>query len=748
MEEIKGYIKRFVFQKEETGFAVIEVICGEKAILCVGTIQGFSEGETVEITGEYIMHPVYKKELKIKTIKAVAPEDTLAIERYLGSGAIKGIGEALAARIVKNFGEDTFRIAQEEPERLAEVKGISERMARDIANQLAEKRDLREAMLFLQQYGITLNLANKIYQKYGLELYQIIKENPYKLAEDVEGIGFKIADDIAYKSGIAVDSDYRVRCGLHHTILQTTYEGHCYYPKELLIKKTEELLGIDRTYMENQLLGLAMDKKVVLKSEPEGDRVYSGFYYYEEIRCANKLLELRDTYDHPVSKYSDSKIREKLSVIEDDMGMALDELQEKALYESIRSGVFILTGGPGTGKTTTLNAMIRYLYEEGLDIQLAAPTGRAAKRMTETTGYEARTIHRLLEVGGEMNEDRAGEGRSYFTRNEDNPLEADVIIIDEVSMVDIHLLQALLQAILPGTKLILVGDVDQLNSVGPGQVLRDIIDSGCFHCVMLEKIFRQAAESHIVSYAHKINHGESIDFSEKYPDFFLLEKNDADVIYNYIEILMKEKLPKQFGINALDTQVLTPMKKGALGVEILNQVLQNRLNPPALDKAEHTYGDTVFRVGDKVMQIRNDYELEWEIIGKYNIPIESGNGVFNGDVGRIDSIDEYFKILTIVFDDGHKVEYPFSLLDELDLAYATTIHKAQGSEYPAIIMPLLGGPRMLLTRNLLYTGVTRAKNCVIILGSSQTVNEMIATDDVHKRYTSLKDRIIELSNEE
>lgn len=740
MEKIKGYINHFIYQREDNGYAVMEVMVDGKPETCVGYVQGYSEGEMVELEGEYVVHPIYKKQLKIQSIKAIPPEDKVAIERYLGSGAIKGIGAALASRIVAKFGEDTFRIAQEEPERLSEVKGISARKAIEISSQLAEKRDLRDAMIFLQKYGITQNLANKIYQKYGTGLYQVVEENPYKLAEDIEGVGFKIADEIATKSGIAVDSDYRVRCGIHHVLLQTTYEGHCYYPKDLLLQKTAELLGLETSYMDNQLQALVMDKKVVIRNTETEERVYAGSYYYEEVKCAAKLLELQLAYDHPISEYSDERILKLLSGICSEMEMELDKLQEKAVIESVKNGVFILSGGPGTGKTTTINAIIRFLTEEGLDIMLAAPTGRAAKRMSEATGYEAKTIHRLLEINGDVEQER----RAFFSRDEENPLEVDAIIIDEMSMVDIHLMRALLAATQPGTKLILVGDVDQLHSVGPGQVLRDVIDSKCFPCVMLEKIFRQAAESHIVSYAHNINHGEKIDFTEKYRDFFLLEKNDPEVIYHYIEQLMKVNVPKEFKIDPLEIQVLTPMKKGVLGVENLNRVLQERLNPADEKKAEHEYGDVIYREGDKVMQIRNDYNLEWEIVGKYNIPIDSGNGVFNGDVGKITEINEYFKTLTILFDDGRKVIYPFSALDEIDHAYAITIHKAQGSEYPAIIMPLLGGPKVLLNRNLLYTGVTRAKDCVIILGSGATVNEMIATDMVQKRYTSLKEKIIDL----
>ena len=742
METFKGYIKHFIFQKEENGYGVFDFVTEGKTITCKGTVQGYSEGETVEITGEYEIHPIYNKQFRISTIKAVAMEDKVAIERYLGSGAIKGVGEALAARIVEKFGDDTFRIAQEEPERLSEVKGISIRKAQEIAGQLAEKRDLREAMLYLHSLGITENLANKIYQKYGTQLYMIIRENPYKLSEDIEGVGFKIADDIAMKSGIRVDSDYRVRSGLIHTLLQTTYEGHCYFPKEELIQKVVDMLEVSREIVENQLLSLAIDKKVILKNGTGGERVYAGSYYYEEMKCATKLLELREAYEHPSMQYSEQKMDEILQEIESDMEMHLDELQRDALVSCVRNGVFLLSGGPGTGKTTTINAIIRFFLAENMEVLLAAPTGRAAKRMTETTGCEAKTIHRLLEIGGDFSE----ENKSLFGRNEDNPLEADVIIIDEVSMLDLHLLNALLRAIPLGVKLIFVGDVDQLSSVGPGQVLHDLMQSNCFPCVMLKNIFRQAKESHIVSYAHKINHGENIDFTQKYEDFFLLEKDNPEIIYNYIEHLMKNSIPKKFQIDVMSTQILTPMRKGVLGVETLNKIMQERLNPPDAKKQEHEYGNTIFRVGDKVMQIRNNYQLEWEITGKYNLPQETGTGVFNGDVGKIVEINEYFKEMTILFDDGRKVDYPFSALEELELAYAITIHKAQGSEYPVIIMPVLTGNQLLLNRNLFYTGVTRARECVILLGSSRIFHEMIQNNRVQKRYTSLGERLMELSD--
>lgn len=738
MDIEKGYIGHFTYN--QNGFAVFGLVTDNKTITCTGNASGFGEGETVEVTGEYVNHSTYGRQLKISTIKALEPEDTISIVRYLGSGAIKGIGEALAKRIVKQFGEDTFRIAQEEPERLAEVKGISLKKAYDFGAQIAEKRDMREAMMFMLELGISQNLSSKIYGKYGISVYSVLKENPYKLAEDIDGVGFKIADEIANKSGIPVDSKYRIRCGLLHVLYQTTIDGHCYYPKNELVVLAQDLLGVSTDDLDKEIAELVMDRKIILKKTEDEERIYINTYYFEEVKCAHMLLELRDSYTSPYTEKSNNELRDWIIRTENKLELELDELQREAVIKSLKSGVFVLSGGPGTGKTTTINTIIQILTDEGLDIRLAAPTGRAAKRMTETTGYEAKTIHRLLEISGEV--DREGNSLS-FGRDEDNPIETDVVIIDEMSMVDIHLLKSLLSAIVPGTKVILVGDVDQLASVGPGQVLKDILDCKTFDEVRLEKIFRQDEDSHIVSYAYKINHGEAIDFSVQYKDFFLIEKDSADVIYHYTDELMRRILPKQFGIKALDTQILSPVKNGPLGVFKLNEIMQERLNPAAASKRECTYGDATYRVGDKVMQIRNNYDLEWEIVGKYNLPLETGKGIFNGDVGYISDINSFLKELTVVYEDGRQAVYSFEQLDELELAYSITIHKSQGSEYPVIIIPLLGGPRKLLTRNLLYTAITRAKNCVILLGSSDAFTEMIKTDMVQKRYTSLGERIIE-----
>lgn len=739
MDNITGYVDHIVYQNSDNGYTVMTLVAEGEEVTCVGMCKGLGQGENISAEGEYIEHPVYGRQFKIQTYETVAPTDRAGMERYLGSGAIRGVGEALAARIVKKFGDDTFRIIEEEPERLAEVKGISERKAQEIAVQMEEKKDLREALVYLQQYGISNTLAVKIYNTYGMEMYSVMRENPYRLAEDVSGVGFRIADEIAGRIGIHTDSDYRIRSGILYTLLQAVGEGHCFLPLELLLRRASELLGVSEENIRPQVDNLIMDRKLVAK----GDAVFAAAYYYAELNCANMLRNLNipmlEAENLPAQ---DMAIRKRLERMAENLSMELDELQLKAVEESIKNGLFILSGGPGTGKTTTINMIIRYFESEGMDIFLAAPTGRAAKRMTEATGFEAKTIHRLLELNSALSDDDTR--RANFERNQENPLEADVVIIDEMSMVDIQLFQALLKAILPGTRLILVGDVDQLPSVGPGQVLRDLMNSEAFPMVTLEKIFRQAGESDIVVNAHRINKGEQIALDNKSRDFFLLERNDVNVIYKHMIQLIREMLPKYVNATPFDIQVLTPMRKGSLGCETLNGILQRYLNPADSHKKEHSYGNTVFREGDKVMQIKNNYQLEWEIVGRYNIPIDKGMGVFNGDMGRVLEINETMSTLLVEFDDGRRVNYPFSGLEELELSYAITIHKSQGSEYPAVILPLLGGPRMLFNRNLLYTGITRARNCVTILGSSETVRNMIDNVSENRRYTALESRIREI----
>ncbi|MEE1314191.1 MAG: ATP-dependent RecD-like DNA helicase [Faecalimonas sp.] len=757
MEIRKGYVDHIVFRNADNGYTVFCLSNEDGELTCVGMLPYISEGELVEVQGEYATHSIYGVQLQVASYEVQEPEDLASIERYLGSGAIKGVGATLAARIVRRFRDETFRIIEEEPERLAEVKGISERMAREIALQVEEKKDMRKAMIYLQKYGITLALAAKIYEHYGNLVYRVLEENPYQLADHVAGVGFKTADEIAARIGIHSDSDYRIRSGIFYVLLQAVTDGHIYLPKEELLQRATALLEVEISGIEQYLMDLSMEKKVVLKQVeterlqepcPENNysyvretvmetRVYAAQYYYMELNTAKMLHDLQLRYD-----VSELLIEKRLMELEREGELELDEMQRVAVKEAVKNGVFVLTGGPGTGKTTTTNAMIRFFESEGLDIFLAAPTGRAAKRMSEATGCEARTIHRMLELSYIP---EGNDNRMQYGRNEENPLEADVIIVDEMSMVDLSLMHTLLKAISVGTRLILVGDKDQLPSVGAGSVLKDLIASKSFPVVTLSKIFRQAEQSDIVVNAHRINRGEQLSLDNKSKDFFFLKRDDANVIISVVLTLIQKKLPNYVGADPLDIQVLTPMRKGLLGVERLNEILQRYLNPPSEKKAEKEYGGRVFRVGDKVMQVKNNYQLEWEIATKYGLVVDKGVGVFNGDIGRIIEINNYTDKLKVEFEEKKVVEYPYEILEELELAYAITIHKSQGSEYPAVVIPLLQGPRQLYHRNLIYTAVTRAKKCVTIVGSDATLREMIDNANVQRRYTSLAERLQEFS---
>ena len=738
MDIIKGYIDHLIFRNSDNGYTVMVVNHDGEELTCVGSFPVITEGETIEASGYYTEHATYGKQFQIQKLEVKTPEDTAAIERYLGSGAIKGIGIALAARIVRRFKADTFRIMEEEPERLSEIRGISERKAMEISEQVSEKRDMRKAMLFLQQYGISNTLGARIYKQYGTRMYGVIENNPYQMAEDISGIGFQIADEIAAKAGIHTDSDFRVRSGILYILTQISQEGHVYLPKTELIIRTVELLGVSQNLVEKHIMDLAVDRKLMLKENQEEVCVYSMSAYYTELNTAKMLHDLNISCET-----EEKKIEKKIEKLGKKYGYELDELQKQAVVTAAGHGLLILTGGPGTGKTTTINAIIDYFEAEGLEVRLAAPTGRAAKRMKEATGCEAQTVHRLLEISGGPDDE---EGPKQFERNEQNPLEADVVIVDEMSMVDIYLMHALLSAITVGMRLILVGDRDQLPSVGPGSVLKDIIESECFPVVCLTRIFRQEGGSDIVVNAHKINAGEHVSLDNKSRDFFFLKREDANVIISVVLTLIRKKLPPYVDADPYDIQVLTPMRKGLLGVERLNTILQEYLNPPSDDKKEHDTGKGRFREGDKVMQIKNNYQMEWEVRGKYGIPVDKGCGVFNGDMGIIREINTYAEMLTVEFDERRFVEYSFKQLEELELAYALTVHKSQGSEYPAVILPLLNGPRMLMNRNLLYTAVTRARSCVTVVGSPYAFNQMIDNKYEQMRYTSLKQRICELES--
>ncbi|MCD8096900.1 MAG: ATP-dependent RecD-like DNA helicase, partial [Lachnospiraceae bacterium] len=732
----KGYVEHIVFRNADNGYTVFQLVADGEELTCVGSFSLLSEGELIEVSGTMKVHPLYGEQLQAEHYEILAPEDETAMERYLGSGAVKGIGAALAARIVRRFHGDTFRIIEEEPERLAEVKGINERKAREIYEQMEEKKELRQTMMFLAQYGVSASLSVKLYRQYGAKTIQTVKENPYRLAEDIDGIGFRTADELAARIGIHTNSDYRIRSGLLYVLQQAAGEGHTCLLREQLLHRTAELLGVEEEGLTTQMMNLCIEGKLLIKEQDAQTLVFYSQYYYMELNVAKMLHDL-----NLKCEMEEAQILEKLRVVEQGEEIELDEMQRRAVVESVKNGLLIITGGPGTGKTTTINTIIRYFETEEMTILLAAPTGRAAKRMTEATGYEAMTIHRLLELSGEPSQERSA---ARFERNEENPLEADVIIIDEMSMVDIFLMHALLKAVCPGTRLILVGDINQLPSVGPGCVLKDMIRGEACPVVMLQKIYRQEGRSDIIVNAHKINRGEQVIPDNHSQDFFFLERQDPTVILRVVLALVQEKLPPYVNAKPFDIQVLTPMRKGALGVEHLNEILQKYLNPASSDKAERETAHGLLREGDKVMQIKNNYQAEWEARNRYGIAIDRGTGIFNGDMGVITRIDSLAETVEVLFDEYRTVSYRFDDLGAQELAYAETIHKSQGSEYPAVVIPLLTGPRMLMNRNLLYTAVTRARSCVILVGSRETFAMMIENTNEQTRYSGLEARIREV----
>ncbi len=775
----EGYIEKIKYKSDETGYCVMYVEGKEGEEIFVGTLPGASEGLYVIAEGEYVNHPQYDIQFNFTSYEIRMPKDTLGMERYLGSGIIKGIGAVLAKKIVKKFKDDTLRIMEEEPERLAEISGISERKAQQIAKSYLEKKEFQEVAIFLSGYGISVNMAIRIYNAYGNKVYDILRTNPYKLAEDINGIGFRMADDIARRMGIAQDSEFRLRSALLYALNTAGGEGHMYLPKPILLRRCVELTrgstnDVEGIYgqstfgyaeysdvasagfayeqtvelLEQQLMDLLIAGKIVIKQIDEEDAIYLASNYYVELNSARLLTDLQLRYE-----MNPAELDREIQAIEKEEGLTLDELQTTAVKSAIEAGVAVITGGPGTGKTTIINVIIKYFSKHGMEIKLCAPTGRAAKRMTESTGWPAQTIHRLLEINGAMEEDGRNPDNHgmHFSRNADNPLECDAIIVDEMSMVDAYIFYALVQAVPYGTRLIFVGDVNQLPSVGAGNVLKDIINSGCFPVTTLNKIFRQEDGSDIVFNAHKIQRGEHLILTNKSRDFFFIPQRTAAQIVEEVQTLTLKNLPDYYGLSPQEIQILCPMRKYEVGVENMNQKLQSRLNPKASNKPEHVRGDVVFRKGDKVMQIKNNYQQEWKIYGASKTGngkgyvIDEGVGVFNGDMGVITEISDYDEEITILFDDGRESVYNYKELDQLEHAFAVTIHKSQGSEYPAVIIPLLGGNRKLMNRNLIYTAITRARQLVIIVGDVNLVNQMIDNSEEQKRYTSLAFRIEELN---
>lgn len=745
LEEIKGYVDKIIYRNDDNGYTVLNLENNGCETVCVGVFHYVEEGEYVRLTGEFVNHSSYGEQFKVDHCEQIVPEDIASIERYLGSGAIKGIGGVTAKRIVEKFGDDALRIIDEEPERLAEIKGISLKKAQEIAIQQEEKRELRSILITLGDYGISNSISVKLYNQYGADVIDLIRTNPYRLADDITGIGFRKADEIAFAVGISPSSDFRIKSCITHTLVQAAGEGHVYLPDAELKERVmntlqpltvDDIADIEMADIERCTMDLAIDCKLVLKETEEGRQVFYSHYYYTELNTAAMLWKLNRK-----GKISSDEISRRIEQIEHDGDIELDEMQKHAIELAANSGVLVITGGPGTGKTTTINAIIRYFQNEYENILLAAPTGRAAKRMTEATGWEARTLHRMLELSGELEDTSKG---ARFDRNEENPLEADLIIVDEMSMVDIFLMNAFVRAIAPGTRVILVGDVDQLPSVGPGNVLKDIIDSGCFTTIKLTKIFRQAEQSDIVVNAHMINRGEHMQLRPDSKDFIFIRRENPEAILKALLGLVRDKLPGYVNAPVRDIQVLTPVKKGPLGVERINTYLQENLNPPDRAKKELAVRDFILREGDKVMHIKNNYELEWELKTGNGFVYETGKGVFNGDIGIVEKINEYNHLTEVRFDDGKYVIYEQDDLDELVLAYAATIHKAQGSEYPAVVLPLLTGPQVLMNRNVLYTAVTRAKQCVCVVGRAASVHGMIDNVRETKRYSGLKERIVEM----
>lgn len=733
MVEVIGIIEGIVFRNEDNGFSVVEVREEGKnnLVTAVGNFPFVNQGERVRLIGEWTTHPEYGQQLKMETYSSVAPSSIVGMENYLASGLIRGVGSSTAKKLVEHFGLDVLDIIQLNPQRLTEIDGIGITRAEMIASSFAEQKEIREVMIFLQSYSITTSYAIKIFKAYGNNTINLIRENPYRLAEEVVGIGFKTADTIARSMGVDINSPYRAIAGTKHILSRAASDGHTYLPREELINKTNQLLSVDKSLVENALTALALSQSVVMEEIEEHIAVFLAPFFNAEANTAKRLrdLTLVDTYGIITN------IDDKISRFQKKHDIQLADQQREAVTQAMQNGVVIITGGPGTGKTTTINCIIELLTHEGLTVELSAPTGRAAKRMTEATGREAKTIHRLLEYGFS---DENGDG---FQLDEDNPLKADAVIIDEMSMVDILLANHLLKAILPGTRLIMVGDIDQLPSVGPGNVLHDIIKSGIIRIVQLTEIFRQAQESMIILNAHRINHGELPQLNVKDKDFFFDRRDSASDILSTLNDLVSRRLPGFGGYHPLkDIQILVPMRKGMVGVNNLNIELQSVLNPPASFKKEKTYREILYRQGDKVMQIKNNYKLQWRKV-ENDEEISRGEGVFNGDMGFVQDIDNEEQTLTVLFDDDKTVIYEFSQLDELELAYAISIHKSQGSEFPVVIIPLISGPPMLMTRNLLYTAVTRAKELVVLVGREKTIGEMVYNNHIAKRYSSLSKRL-------
>lgn len=736
MEEVilKGEVDGIIFRNAENGYTVFTIISEDEEVTCVGIMPLIHEGETLDIHGVWITHPVYGKQLQVNTCEKSMPTSKAGMQRYLSSGLIKGLGPKTAERIVERFGEASFYVIEEKPDLLTEIRGITNAKAQRISEIFREQHELRQVMMFLQSYEVSPAYIMRIYKKYKGRTFEIVKTNPYRLADDIFGIGFKMADKMAASGGIAVDDPNRVKAAIKYVLNQAAASGDCFLPKGILLGQAVELLELHPQAVENGIRELQVESQIWQENIEGVEAVYLNFYFYAEMAVAKRLLELSmDTCEVDLDE-----IQKKILSMEKETGVTLAAEQRQAVMEAMQGGVMIITGGPGTGKTTTINTILHLLKQEEKEVLLAAPTGRAAKRMTEATGVEAKTIHRLLGTTYVSEDTR----RQSFEKNEEEPIETDVLIIDETSMVDIHLMQALLRAVANGTGVIFVGDVDQLPSVGAGNVLKDMIHSDRLKVVRLQHVFRQAQESAIIMNAHRINQGQEPVLNEAGTDFFFMRRPYAQEVLTTVKELVLSRLPDFTGRDGVtEMQILTPMRKGVLGVQNMNQVLQEALNPPSRKKKEKVYRQMIFREGDKVMQIKNNYNIVWRNYNQHGVRIDEGLGIYNGDAGRIQKIDEENELLRVLFDDGKCVDYEFTQLEELELAYAITIHKSQGSEYPVVILPIYSGPPMLMTRNLLYTAVTRAKQLVVLVGLREMVSGMIANNREVRRHTGLALRI-------
>lgn len=736
MEKIEGMISDIVFKNEDNGYVIAHLSNENNDVVIVGCMPTLTVGESIEVEGKWVNHKTYGTQFEVSSFMPVTPSSIEGIYVYLSSGMIKGIGEKMAKRIIDKFGVDTLDIIQNSPHRLSEVEGIGSKKIEQIAKSYEDNRELRNIIMQLSPYGITPNLCLKIYKKYKNKAVDVISRNPYKLAEDVRGIGFKVADKIAENLGIDKLSKDRIMQGILYSLNQSLASGHTYLPKDILVQESSKLLGVKKEYILDCILGLAYDQKIhIEKGLGHEDHIYLIPYYLSENGVCKQIIKLAQ------SDFKDLNIdvEKEIEKVEEETGIKLANNQALAVKEAIKSGLVVITGGPGTGKTTTINTIIKVFENNEQEVLLAAPTGRAAKRMSETSNKEAKTIHRLLEMGYATDSEEL-----VFLKDEEDPIKADVVIVDEVSMVDIVLMYSLLKAIKPRTRVILVGDSDQLPSVGAGNVLKDIIDSKVINVVRLNEIFRQAQESMIVVNAHRINQGLPLHLNVKGKDFFFIKKDTNEEILKEIVGLVSTRLPKFYNLDKLkDIQVLAPMRKGDLGVANLNIELQKYLNKEEKYKVEEILQKRIFRVGDKVMQIKNNYTKKWETEDKS----ESGEGIYNGDIGYIYHIDKENKIIYVLFDQTKIVSYEYSELDELDHSFCTTIHKSQGSEFPAIVIPVTWAPPMLLNRNLLYTAVTRAKKLVVLVGDVKYLEYMIRNNKTNDRHSNLSKKLNRLKEE-